>query len=118
MLDGGTGSNFLVGGKGLDTFFVDARGRCRRLRGPRSAGFHSGDAATLWGITPKDFALSWVDGQGAVGSQGLTLHASAAGKPDASLTLAGFTTADLSNGKLATVFGSNGGGDYLYIHAA
>ena len=117
VLDGGTGSNFLVGGKGLDTFFVDARGASSATWSTVS-GFHSGDAATLWGITPKDFALSWVDGQGAVGSQGLTLHASAAGKPDASLTLAGFTTADLSNGKLATVFGNNGGGDYLYIHAA
>ena len=117
VLDGGTGSNFLVGGKGLDTFFVDARGASSATWSTVS-GFHSGDAATLWGITPKDFALSWVDGQGAVGSQGLTLHASGAGKPDASLTLAGFTTADLSNGKLATVFGNNGGGDYLYIHAA
>ena len=117
VLDGGTGSNFLVGGKGLDTFFVDARGASSATWSTVS-GFHSGDAATLWGITPKDFALSWVDGQGAVGSQGLTLHASAAGKPDASLTLAGFTTADLSNGKLATVFGNNGGGDYLYVHAA
>ncbi len=116
VLDGGTGSNFLVGGKGLDTFFVDARGASSATWSTVS-GFHSGDAATLWGITPRDFALSWVDGQGAVGSQGLTLHASGAGKPDASLTLAGFTTADLSNGKLATVFGSNGGGDYLYIRA-
>ena len=117
VLDGGTGSNFLVGGKGLDTFFVDARGASSATWSTVS-GFHSGDAATLWGITPRDFALSWVDGQGAVGSKGLTLHASGAGKPDASLTLAGFTTADLSNGKLATVFGNNGGGDYLYIHAA
>ena len=117
VLDGGTGSNFLVGGKGLDTFFVDARGASSATWSTVS-GFHSGDAATLWGITPRDFALSWVDGQGAVGSQGLTLHASGAGKPDASLTLAGFTTADLSNGKLATVFGNNGGGDYLYVHAA
>ena len=117
VLDGGAGSNFLVGGKGLDTFFVDARGAVSPTWSTVS-GFHGGDAATLWGITPKDFALSWVDGQGAIGNQGLTLHASAAGQPDASLTLAGFTTADLSNGKLATVFGHNQGGDYLYIHAA
>ena len=118
VLDGGTGSNFLVGGAGSDTFFLDAR------NAPASTwstvgNFHSGDAATLWGLTPQDFALSWVDGQGASGHQGLTLHATGnAGQPEASLTLAGYSTADLSNGRLAMVFGHNDGGNYLYVHAA
>ncbi len=36
-----------------------------------------------------------------------------------SVTLAGYTSADLSNGRLATIFGQdpNSGSDYLYIAA-
>ena len=118
VLDGGTGSNFLVGGAGNDTFFLDAR-NASASTWSTVGNFHSGDAATLWGLTPQDFATSWVDGQGATGHQGLTLHATGnAGQPEASLTLAGYSTADLSNGRLAMVFGHNDGGDYLYIHAA
>jgi hypothetical protein len=59
--------------------------------------------------------LSWVDGQGAVGFAGLTLHATSAGKPTASLTLAGYTTADLGNGRLGLLFGSVEGNTYLNI---
>ena len=116
VLDGGTGSNFLIGGAGQDTFFVD-----NRAPGASTwstvGNFHGGDAATLWGLSAQNFRLEWVDGQGAAGHQGLTLHAfSNNGKPDASLTLAGYTTADLGNGRLSTIFGQNDGGQYLYIH--
>ena len=122
VLDGGTGSNFLTGGSGTDTFFVDDRG-------PTSAiwdtvnNFHSGDAATIWGVTPSDFALSWMDGQGATGYTGLTLHATATGVPTASLTLAGFTSADMNDGKLTISFGTTAasgsvaGSNYMYVHA-
>ena len=116
VLDGSTGSNFLTGGTGDDTFFVDDRG-------PTSAiwdtvnNFHSGDAATIWGVTPNDFTLSWVDRQGAIGYTGLTLHATAAGVPTASLTLVGFTRADLNNGRLSISYGTVGGSDYMYVHA-
>jgi hypothetical protein len=126
VLDGGTGSNFLVGGvlsnHTIDTFFVDDRGPTSSIWST-VVNFHSGDAATIWGITPSDFTLSWVDGQGASGYTGLTLHATAAGVPTASLTLAGFTSADLTDGKLSASFGTtaatNGvpGSAYMYIHA-
>ncbi len=118
VLDGGTGSNFLVGGAGLDTFFLDARNAAASIWST-VGNFHSGDAATLWGLTAQSFQYAWADGQGAAGHEGLTLHATGNGvQPEASLTLAGYSTADLSNGRLAMVFGHNDGGDYLYIHAA
>jgi hypothetical protein len=122
VLDGGTGSNFLVGGTGQDTFFVDDRGPSPDIWST-VANFHSGDAATVWGLTASDFNMSWVNGQGATGYTGLTLHATATGVPTASLTLHGFTTADLTNGKLAVTFGTTAetdgvpGSTYMYIHA-
>jgi V8-like Glu-specific endopeptidase len=122
VLDGGTGSNFLTGGVGDDTFFVDDRGAAAQTWSTVD-NFHSGDAATIWGITPSDFDLSWVNGQGAAGYTGLTLHATAAGVPTASLTLAGFSRAALGDGALTVSFGStaatNGlpGSTYMYIRA-
>jgi hypothetical protein len=58
-----------------------------------------------------------VDGQGASGYTGLTLHATAAGAPAPSLTLVGFTQADLSNGRLSVSFGTVDGNNYMYLHA-
>ncbi|HEY7576275.1 MAG TPA: hypothetical protein VH855_01660 [Acetobacteraceae bacterium] len=117
VLDGSTGSNFLVGGSGTDTFFVDDRRPSSDIWSTVS-GFHAGDAATIWGVTPQDFDLSWVDGQGASGYTGLTLHATAPGKPNASLTLAGYTGADLGNGRLSVNFGTDpaSGSAYMFIH--
>ncbi len=119
VLDGATGSNFLVGGSGDDTFFVD--GRTPSIASWSTiANFHSGDAATVWGITPNDFGLTWADGQGTAGYTGLTLHAT----PTASLTLAGYTSADLASGKLSISFGTTPttsdapGSSYMAIMAA
>jgi Ca2+-binding RTX toxin-like protein len=117
VLDGGTGSNFLTGGSGTDTFFVDDRGPTGEIWSTVS-NFHAGDAATIWGVTPQDFGLAWVDGQGAAGFTGLTLHATASGKPTASLTLTGFTQADMGNGRLSVNFGTDpaSGSAYMYVH--
>jgi Ca2+-binding RTX toxin-like protein len=123
VLNGSTGSSFLYGGSGNDTFFVDDRNPPAGSSIWSSVvGFHSGDNATVWGVTPNDFTLSWVDGQGAAGYTGLTLHASAAGKPTASLTLAGLTSADLSDGALTVTYGTTAaaggvpGSNYMLIH--
>ncbi len=117
VLDGGTGSNFLTGGSGTDTFFVDDRAALADIWSTVNR-FHAGDAATIWGVTPQDFTLTWVDGQGVTGFTGLTLHATAAGKPTASLTLAGYTRADLNNGRLSVNFGTDlaSGSAYMYVH--
>lgn len=114
VMDGGTGSNFLTGGNGTDTFFVDDRAASADIWST-VVGFHAGDAATVWGVTPQDFSLNWADGQGASGFTGLTLHATAGGRPTASLTLAGYSSADIG-GRLAVSFGSVDGNAYMYIH--
>ena len=117
VLDGGTGSNFLTGGTGRDTFFVDDRSASADIWST-VVNFHASDDATIWGLTAKDFNITWVDGQGAAGFTGLTLHATAAGKPTASLTLAGFTTADLSSGRVSVTFGTDAasGSSYMIAH--
>ena len=116
VLDGGTGSNFLTGASGNDTFFVDGRGATTDTWSTIK-GFHAGDDATLYGISPSDFALNWSDSGGAVGNTGLTLHATAAGKPTISMTMVGYTQADMTNGRLAITFGTDpaSGSDYMLV---
>jgi hypothetical protein len=122
VMDGSTGSNFLTGGSGNDTFFVDDRGPTSDIWSTCN-NFHSGDGATVWGVTPSDFTLSWVDGQGANGYTGLTLHATSPGEPTASLTLVGYSSADLTDGKLTVSFGATTatggvpGSSYMHIQA-
>ena len=117
VVDGGTGSNFLSAGGGTDTFFVDDRNAPSDIWSTVT-GARSGDDVTVFGVTPKDFALNWADNQGAAGYTGLTLHALAAGKPTASFTLAGFSTADLSNGRVAVSYGANGSEPYMNVRVA
>jgi hypothetical protein len=104
ILDGEGGSNFLAGGSGNDTFFVNDL-YATTPSWTTIEGLHGGDAATVWGITPADFNLSWIGGQGAAGYTGLTLFATAAGKPEVATTLAGMTPADLTNGRLDVQYG-------------
>jgi hypothetical protein len=121
VLNGSTGSSFLYGGTGNDTFFVDDRHATADIWST-VVGFHSGDNATVWGITPGAFDLSWVNGQGASGYSGLTMHATASGGPTASLTLTGFSGADLTNGRLTVSYGTTPnlpnlpGSNYMLIH--
>ncbi len=118
VLDGGLGSSFLTGGSGTDTFFVDERG-ATATTWSTVVNFHAADAVTLWGMTQSNVPLGWSDGAGAVGSTGLTLTLQSAGKPEALLTLAAFTQADLTNGRLAVSFGTDAGSGsaYMNIHA-
>jgi hypothetical protein len=116
VLDGSTGSNFLVGGSGSDTFFVDDRA-APAVIWSTVVNFHAGDAATVWGVTQQGFNLNWIDNQGAAGFTGLTLGATASGIPNANLTLTGFTSADLQNGRLTVAFGTDtaSGSNYMLV---
>ncbi len=118
IVDGGGGSNFLSGGTGTDTFYVDSRGAASDIWSTVSK-FHAGDSATVWGVSPGLAAVSWADNQGAAGSAGLTLHATSKGRPTASLTLAGFTQADVASQRLNVQYGCDASSlsSYLYIHA-
>jgi hypothetical protein len=44
------------------------------------------------------------------------LHATASGQPTASITLAGYTTVDLGDGRVSVSFGTVDGNAYMYIH--
>ncbi len=118
VLDGGTGSNFLTGGSGTDTFFVDNRGAAADTW-IQVVNFHSEDNLTMWGVNSQDFAFNFEDDQGATGFTGLTLHATAPGNPTASVTFAGFTTADLDNGRISESTGTDpvSGSIYTNFHA-
>lgn len=118
VLDAAAGSEFMTGGTGVDDFYADARTASSTIW-DTVTNFHANDAVTLWGVSPRDFALSYVNAGGAAGYTGLTLVAAEPGKPDVLLTLTGYTTADLSNGKLAVASGTDSasGSAYTFIHA-
>jgi serralysin len=109
VLDGGTGSNFLSGGSGTDTFFVNDINPSANVWSTVN-NFHGDDDVTVFGVDPGKDILKWVDNQGASGYTGLTLHASSPNGPTASLTLVGYNTADLSNGTLNVQFGNEADG--------
>ena len=117
VLDGQDPSDFLVGGSGMNTFYLDDR----NPTGPvwsTLANFHSGDNATIWGMTAQDFDIYWSANQGATGYTGATLHAfSKTGGPEASVTLSGYSTAALSNGQLSVTFGTIQGNAFMLLHA-
>ena len=117
VLDGGTGSNFLTGGSGTDTFFVDDRGPPSDVWSTVN-NFHLGDDATVFGIVQSP-AIQWFDNQGASGFTGLTLHVFGQNAPTASLTLAGYSSSDLGNGRLTVQFGSETDGTpFMHIIAS
>ena len=138
VLDGSTGSNFLVGGTGspatnTDTFFLDDRANSPTPPGITGiwstvVNFHSGDNATVWGVTPKDF-ITMTNNLGAAGATGLTWDFQTGGT-DAKLTLAGYTktgqtspsTIDVTNAQgaattLSLFFGATSAANYMLIHA-
>ena len=98
VLDGGGGSNFLVGSsandRGTDTFFVDARGGLETWS--TIVGFRPGDQATIFGFHPGVSTRPWTASDGAVGYKGLTLHSDIDGPgrgTKASMTFAGIDQA-------------------------
>lgn len=117
VLDGGTGSNFLVGGTGADggtdTFFTDARGGS--LVWNTLANFGRGDAATLWGFTPGRSTYRWDGIAGAPGYEGATLRADiqGTGREDAAITFSGLTLDQAS--RLVVAPGVAGENPYLYF---
>jgi len=73
----------------------------------------------VWGVSDKDFTVTWHNEMGAVGAKGLTLLANAPGKATAALTLAGYTTEDMTSGKLSVAFGAiDPATPYLYVYGA
>lgn len=115
VLDGGGGSNFLVGTTaGADTLFLDERAPAETWS--TVVNFHAGDAVTVFGWT-AGAAASWADQDGAAGYQGATLHIGlgGAGAPvTASLTLAGLSMTDVTR-HVVTTNGVVGGEAYVMM---
>jgi hypothetical protein len=113
VLDGGEGSNFLVGGTGADgsdTFFVDARTSAPTWS--TIVNFHLGDKVTIWGFAGDNSDASWVGQAGADGFTGATLRAQVNGH-DSSITFAGMDSSEASGLSLST--GTVDGQNYLVI---
>ena len=118
VLDGGFGSNFLVGATGADggtdTFFLDGRSG---TTWDTLVNFHPGDAVTLWGFVPGQSAMSWAASDGTPGYTGATIHAALAGggtPVNGSVTFAGVSLAEAQS-KFTTSTGIAGGLPYLYV---
>lgn len=132
ILDGSDGSDFMIGGSGNDTFYLDDRNAVTPIFST-IVNFHSGDDVTVWGVDSTNFKLIVLDGQGAPGATGVDLifrnpsngnnAANDTAYGDASFVLAGYTSADLTNGRLTLSYGHTPdmpglpGSDYATIHA-
>lgn len=122
-LDGSTGSNFLVGGTGQDHFFLDDRNATSPIYST-VVNFHSGDDISIFGVDAANTKITTLDNGGTAGYTGLTYDFTQAGKPNARVVIAGFTSGDLSSGRLTPTFGTNpdtpgqpgSGNTYLNIH--
>ena len=121
VLDGSTGTNFLVGGTGDDTFFIDDRNATSDIFSTIK-NFHSGDLATVFGITQSNFTITPGDNVLPT-APGLDFAITAPGKPNANFNIPGYSTADLTNGRLTTTFGTTQdtpglpGSPYMLIQA-
>ena len=119
VLDGGGGSNFLVGAigsdGGTDTFFVDGRGGSATWS--TAVNFHHGDSLTIWGFVPGVSTRPWTASDGAEGYKGATIRSELAGPGtgiNESATLAGLSIADVGS-KLTITTGNVDGQDYLNL---
>jgi hypothetical protein len=116
VLDGGGGSNWLVGASGsdggTDTFFVD--GRSGGNTWDTVLNFHAGDALTLWGYNSTIGSTQWKDNTGATGYTGATLSAKF-GNGTGATALVTFAGLSLSSAHFAMSSGSIEGAHYLYV---
>jgi hypothetical protein len=102
VISAGGGSNFITGGSGDNTVFVDVRDPVDVW--DTITDFHADDAVTLYGMTPSQM-YSWLDNLGAIGYTGLTMMSGVPGQSNATLTMTGYSTSDLNNGRLSVAYG-------------
>jgi hypothetical protein len=113
ILSGGSGTDTFVGGTGAgsqDTFLSDLSGG---KTDTTIFNFHTGDNAAIVGVEPTDFTLSFADT-----TLGLVLTAApiTPGHNGATLTLNGYSTADIGS-KLSFGLDESASTPYLFVHA-
>ncbi len=115
VVDAGKGSNFLTGGTGDDTFFLDGRSNVTTWN--TIVGFNKGDVATLFGFRAGVSSYRWDEVAGAPGYTGRTMRADLLGNgtTSASLTFAGANRSVTDSYAITT--GQVQGIDYMQIFA-
>jgi hypothetical protein len=120
VLDGSSGSNFLVGASsgdgGKDTFFVDARGGSTVWS--TVVHFHEGDQATFFGFKAGVSTMPITVSDGVSGYTGATIHSEINGLGtgiDASLTFAGISADTVAAHFVFTTGNVGGNTPYLLI---
>jgi hypothetical protein len=116
VVDAGGGANFLIGGSSNDTFIISAASGTENTVSTIT-GFHTGDSATIQGVDLTDFKETVTNNAGLAGASGLGLSFSAPGHPTTELVLAGYSSADLSNGRLSLSSGETPDGPFVTIRA-
>ena len=120
VLDGGGGSNFLIGANGADggkdVFFVDSREAVETWS--TVVNFHVGDLATIFGFHPGLSTRPYTDVDGAAGYTGVTIHSEINGPGTGikgSITFAGIDRATAEAHFELTTGTLQGNIDYLLI---
>ena len=121
VLDGGGGSNFLVGSTGADggtdTFFVDCRAGVETWS--TIVNFHPGDSATIFGFHDGISTRPYTAVDGAGGYQGVTIHSEIDGPGTGilgSMTFAGVSQATAEARFAVSAGRLPDGTGYLLIH--
>lgn len=121
VLDGGGGSNFLVGASGADggtdTFFVDSRSSVETWS--TIVNFSQGDYATIFGFHAGLSTMPFTAVDGASGYTGFTIHSEIDGPGTGvkgSMTFAGIDSATAAARFEFTTGTLPGNVDYLMIH--
>jgi hypothetical protein len=83
--------DFIGGGAGQDSFFVDGRATAENTTWSTITDFSPGEHLTLWGYQPGVSTMQWVESAGAEGYTGATLHCDLDGNGviDTSITFTG-----------------------------
>lgn len=114
IINGGSGSSFIVGGAGNDTFYTDGRltetTDIAQNTWSTLKGLHPGNSETIWGVTAVDFSVQWLASAGAPGpgNQGATVVVVKAGHPEIGVTFAGMSWDDVLAGHAAVSFSKTG----------
>ncbi len=105
-----TGSSYMVGGTGADTFDIPDANLTGIGTWDSIENFHTGDVVSLAGVGGSGWSYSWYAGLSVDGNSGLTLLATSTTTPGLHelVTLAGLSISDLSSLQIAPDISGSG----------